>query len=202
MSDRPRTAILLSGGMDSIALAYWQQPDLAVTIDYGQLPATAEIQAASAVCAALGIEHVVVHADCRAVGSGDLAGVPAVPIAAVSEWWPFRNQLLVTLAAARVLPLGVEVLLLGTVQSDRVHADGTAAFIAALSQVLSLQEGRMRVAAPAAEMSSAALVKASGVPLDILAWAHSCHTANLACGRCRGCCKHFEVMGEIGIAPY
>jgi len=36
-------AILLSGGLDSIALAYWLRPQIAVTIDYGQRPARAVI---------------------------------------------------------------------------------------------------------------------------------------------------------------
>jgi 7-cyano-7-deazaguanine synthase len=46
-------AILLSGGIDSIALAYWQRPDIAITIDYGQAPAQAEINASTAVASAL-----------------------------------------------------------------------------------------------------------------------------------------------------
>jgi len=33
-------AILLSGGIDSAALACWQKPDLAININYGQKPAT------------------------------------------------------------------------------------------------------------------------------------------------------------------
>ncbi len=37
-----KTAILLSGGMDSIALAYWKRPELAITINYGQKPFLAE----------------------------------------------------------------------------------------------------------------------------------------------------------------
>lgn len=40
-----KTAILLSGGMDSIALAYWKRPEIAITIDYGQKPAAAEVVA-------------------------------------------------------------------------------------------------------------------------------------------------------------
>jgi 7-cyano-7-deazaguanine synthase len=32
----------------------------------------------------------------------------------------------------------------------------------------------------------------------VLAWAHSCHTGVLACGRCRGCVKHYETWRELG----
>ena len=196
------TGLLLSGGMDSIAVAYWKRPAIAVTIDYGQKPAQAEIQASLEVCRALEIEHVILRIDCSAIGSGDLAGTAALPMAPASEWWPFRNQLLVTIAAARVLSRGVKTLLLGTVESDRIHADGTPQFVAAISDLLSLQEGSLRIEAPAIELSSASLVRASGVPIGILAWAHSCHVSNFACGRCRGCAKHFATMKELEIGPY
>ena len=44
---RARTWIALSGGMDSICLAWWKRPESAITIDYGQLAASAEIAAAA-----------------------------------------------------------------------------------------------------------------------------------------------------------
>ena len=43
-----KTALLLSGGMDSIAIAWWKRPDIALTLDYGQQAANAEIKAATA----------------------------------------------------------------------------------------------------------------------------------------------------------
>lgn len=43
------TALLLSGGMDSVSIAWWLRPDVALTIDYGQKPAEAEIDAAGQV---------------------------------------------------------------------------------------------------------------------------------------------------------
>ncbi|MFY9512883.1 MAG: 7-cyano-7-deazaguanine synthase, partial [Rubrivivax sp.] len=61
-----RNALLLSGGMDSLCIAWWKRPDVAITIDYGQLPAQAEVAAAAAVCERLGVEHHVLRVDCRA----------------------------------------------------------------------------------------------------------------------------------------
>lgn len=194
--------VLLSGGVDSIALTYWKRPQVAFTIDYGQAPAEAEVHASTQVCRELAIEHDVLRVDCSAIGSGDLANTPALAVAPVPEWWPFRNQLLITIAAARALARGVDRLLLGAVITDRVHADGGPEFVAALSSVIALQEGGIVVDAPAIELSSAALVRASEVPAALLAWAHSCHVGNLACGRCRGCAKHFTTMRELGLDPY
>lgn len=197
-----RRVLLLSGGMDSIAIAYWQRPELCLTIDYGQVPAAAEIAAARAVCDDLALEHEVLRADCRAVGSGDLAGVPSAELAPVREWWPYRNQLLITLAAAAVVDRGFEELLVGCVRSDSAHVDGTPAFIERMSTLLALQEGHLRVSAPAIHLDTAQLIAQSGIPWDVLAWAHSCHVGTLACGRCRGCQKHANVAEACGQPPY
>ena len=192
-----KTALLLSGGMDSLCIAWWKRPDVAITIDYGQLPAQAEITAAEAVCGALDIEHHVIRVDCRTLGSGDLTGAPADANAPASDWWPYRNQLLATLAAMKTISLGVTHLLLGTVRSDGSHKDGTPEFVGALNSLLSMQEGTMTVESPAIHLSTAQLVRLSGVPESQLAWAHSCHKANVACGDCRGCNKFFETMQEL-----
>lgn len=191
------TALLLSGGMDSISIAWWKRPDLAITIDYGQLPAEAEIIAAQAVSRRLGIPHHVLQVNCRSLGSGDMAGIEPSALAPATDWWPYRNQLLVTLAAMKAVALGVTELWLGTVASDASHLDGTRGFVAALSALLSMQEGEMTVSAPAIGMTTVDLVRRSGIPPEILAWAHSCHKAEVACGACRGCNKYFEVRREL-----
>ena len=84
-------AILLSGGIDSIALAYWKRPDLAITINYGQKPAIAELRSSEAVCKILQIEHVIIKVDCSSLGSGDLIKAPSITIAPSSEWWCNRQ---------------------------------------------------------------------------------------------------------------
>ena len=73
--------LLLSGGMDSIALAWAIRPELSLTIDYGQLAALGEIRSGKAVCAELGLDHRVLRIDCSSIGSGDMAGTPPSEIA-------------------------------------------------------------------------------------------------------------------------
>lgn len=195
-------ALLLSGGMDSIALAFWKRPKWAVTVDYGQRAGQAERTAAAQVCLELDIEHVVVCVDCSVLGSGDLAGKAPLDGAPASDWWPYRNQLVATIAAAALAGRSVSTLLFGTVATDSEHADGTPGFIQKLSELLALQEGGPRVEAPGIGLSSSELVRTSRIPIELLAWAHSCHVANLACGRCRGCRKHYVTMKELGHGPY
>jgi 7-cyano-7-deazaguanine synthase len=193
-----KTGILLSGGMDSAALSWWKRPDIAFTIDYGQLAANAEMQAATTIANRLAIEHHIIAVDCSALGSGDMAGNAADTNAPASDWWPYRNQLLVTLTAMKAIGLGVNRVLLGTVKSDGFHRDGTIEFIDALSKLLEIQEGALCLQAPAIDMSTVELVRLSGITSAELAWCHSCHKSNVSCGNCRGCYKYFNVFEEIG----
>lgn len=195
-------ALLLSGGMDSVALAWGLRPDLSITVDYGQLAAEGEIQAATAVCESLGLSHRVIRVDCRSLGSGDMAGTAAIPEAPVSEWWPFRNQLLITLGAAAALQARLSHLVIGAVSSDASHVDGRREFFEAMNRVLDLQEGGIALETPALGDTTVSLCRRLAVPFDLLAWSHSCHVSDRACGRCRGCFKHREGMRELGYGEY
>ncbi len=189
--------LLLSGGMDSIALAFARRPRWALTVDYGHVSATGEIRAAEAVSATLAIRHAVVRVDCRALGSGALAGTAPSALAPVPEWWPFRNQLLVTVAAMHAIGIGAQRLILGTVASDRAHADGRDDFVRVLHALLQLQEGALSLEAPSLALSTVELIRSVNVPRELLAWAHSCHTGSFACGTCRGCQKHLNVTEAL-----
>ncbi|MGB3107767.1 7-cyano-7-deazaguanine synthase [Sphingobacterium siyangense] len=190
--------ILLSGGIDSIALAYLIKPKHAFTIDYGQLPALAEIRSSAAVCIALNIQHHIISVDCSSLGSGDLLNQNAISNSPSPEWWPYRNQLLITLAAMKAISLNVSELMLASVKSDGFHKDGTQDFYTLIDKVMHYQEGGLRITCPAVEMTSSELVKSSKVPDNLLHWAHSCHKSNTPCGQCRGCNKYLQVMYEIG----
>jgi 7-cyano-7-deazaguanine synthase len=195
-------AILLSGGVDSAALAALVRPERAIAIDYGQVCARAEITAAGAVAAALRLPLAVVRADCSALGSGDLGGrAPLEGIAPSREWWPYRNQLLATLAAHEAIRLGLREIIFATVQSDGFHADGTPGFFRHLDALSRYQEGGLGVSVPAIGLTSVELIRRAGVGADLLGWTHSCHTGNAACGVCRGCLKRLSVLTEAGLWP-
>ena len=190
-------AILLSGGIDSTALAFLEKPRLAININYGQLSAKAERAASTAIAEALEIPLQLIDVDCSSLGSGDLVALKAHTMAPVSEWWPYRNQLLITLAAMRAVTMGAKVLLIGTVTTDKTHKDGTAEFIAAMDNILRLQEGALRLYAPAKDLTTLELIAESKVPDSLLAWTHSCHTGNYPCGSCNGCNKHFFIKEKL-----
>lgn len=194
-----KTGLLLSGGMDSLSIAWWKRPEWAVTIDYGQKAAVAERVASEQVCKALGIQHEFIKVDCSSLGSGDMANGVQDAHAATSDWWPYRNQLLVTLAGMRAITQDVNVLYVGTVKSDgESHADGTPGFVRLIDQLMSIQEGELHIVAPAIEYSTADLVRHAQVPPILLAWAHSCHKSDFPCGSCRGCYKYLATYHELG----
>jgi 7-cyano-7-deazaguanine synthase len=187
--------LLLSGGLDSSALAAWKKPDVALTIDYGQRPARGEITAAAAITSELGIKHEILKVDLSRLGVGPLAGKAPSKIGQAPEWWPYRNQMLITLAGMKFLSQGLKEIFFGAVATD-VHADGKRPFLKKVDVLMRGQEGRVRISAPAIDMTPQQLLKRSRFPLDLVGLTFSCHVMEYACGECRGCQKHAEVLAR------
>lgn len=194
-----KRGILLSGGVDSISLAYGLKPEIAYTINYGQTVAEREIYVSKYICNQLNIEHKIISVDCRGLGSGTLAGKENSKNSPSEEWWPFRNQLLVSLASMQAYNDGVSEIYLASVKSDQFHTDGTSRFYNLLNDLVSYQEGNIKILCPTLGHYSHELVKRFNVPLNLISIAHSCHISNLSCGRCSGCKKQLRVRFEIGI---
>tara|TARA_B100000614_G_scaffold179483_1_gene160295 strand:- start:13324 stop:13950 length:627 start_codon:yes stop_codon:yes gene_type:complete len=202
----PRSLLLLSGGIDSTSLAYWRKPDYSLFIDYGQRAAVAERRAATAVANELGVVFDSMQINLAAAAGGLMAGGSVMEGAPSPEWWPFRNQLLISIAAAwacrntNVLEdPGTVSIQLGIVRGDgERHVDGSARFVSAISALQELQEGRISVEAPALDLSTEDLVKRSAIPDALLAWTHSCHVASFPCMECPGCFKRERVLHDLG----
>lgn len=193
--------LLLSGGIDSISIANWIRPEFALTVDYGQRAAEAEWKVSAHICSELNIKHEKLTIDCSNLGFGLMSkqhiNVELRNFNVGSEWWPFRNQLIITIAASRALYLGANKLVIGTVSSDKKHLDGTQGFLKRMKKLLSYQEGNLKLIAPAIKLSSFQLVQRSGISAEYLSWAYSCHTGNIACGICPGCQKNIQVLEKL-----
>ena len=146
--------LLLSGGVDSSAIAAWLRPSLCLTIDYGQLAAEAEITSSAQICKELQLPHLINKVDISQFGSGDMANREATIHSENSEFWPFRNQFLITLGAMVAMQHGSKRIMIGTVVTDLRHKDGTEEFLAAMNKLLMLQEGKLRLLAPAIQLTS------------------------------------------------
>lgn len=194
-----KSGILLSGGMDSVAIAYWMRPEFAITINYGQIAAEGEIRAARAVAKTLNIKHEIITIDCRNLGAGDLTGTAQVENAPTEEWWAFRNQFLLTIAGMKAVMLGINNLIIGSVKTD-IYQDGKAEFFEKINALFAMQEGEIKISAPAINLTTSELIKLSNIPRSILAWSHSCSITNYACGNCRSCVKHLNILEELNQA--
>ena len=196
------TLLLMSGGVDSAALCYGLRPRYTLTIDYGQVPFSGELLASKKITDFLGINHLTLEVPMKELGSGDLAGRPSVhkgPGEEYTEWWPFRNQMLITLACMKAFQLGVGTIMIGSVKTDTIFVDGSSQFVAAMDDLVSIQEGKIRVKAPAQHMTTVELVRHYGVPESVLSMTHSCHISNLSCGTCWGCLKSLDVFEQVNL---
>ncbi|WP_135662119.1 7-cyano-7-deazaguanine synthase [Halorhabdus rudnickae] len=191
------SVLLLSGGLDSATLAYTHRPDLTVTVDYGQCCAEAEIQASAQIADQLNLQHEVIEVDCKHLGAGTMASQQETNLGDTPEWWPYRNQLVITLVAMDVIHRGANQLLVGAVADDHSHADGQAEFFELMDSLLSFQEGNLRVAAPAIDKTTEEFVREARPPESLLGWTHSCTASNAACGECRSCKKRQRVLTRI-----
>ena len=187
--------MLLSGGMDSAAVAAIERPEYALFIDYGQAPAKAERTAARAVADHLGLDLAELSVDFSALGSGLITDSPQIPNAPSPEWFPFRNQFLVTVAAAHAVKNSQNAVLLGIVSGDGDrHADGTSEFILNLDSLLRSQEMEIRLLAPQAKTAPSDLLVQSGLPEEVVRLTHSCHVSNDPCRACPGCDRRDEIL--------
>lgn len=189
--------LLFSGGVESTCLALMHNPDLLLTIDYGHKSAEGELRTSSFIANHLKMKHETLEASINSLGTGDLVGEAPLDSRKATEFWPFRNQFLITLASMKCAKDGFNEILIGTVSTDSIHEDGTKNFIEAMNRVLQQQMPTLSVSVPAIEMNTLELVKSSGISKNLLGWTFSCHKENVACGQCRGCAKTIELLHDL-----
>lgn len=186
-------ALLFSGGLDSTCIAKLEQPDVLITIDYGQRQAQGELAAAKQIAKAFGLPHRIVVARPEGCGQGLMAGKrPSKRFP--PEWWPLRNQYLLTVGAMLLESTSASKLLIGTVVTDVQLSDGNPSFIASFNELLRAQKSSVSVKAPAIKMTSQQLFRRAKLDRSIAGWVFSCHVGPKACGICRGCRKSAELI--------
>ncbi len=190
--------LLLSGGIDSTVIAAIDRPEAALFVDYGQNPARAELESARMVALHLALDLYEISVDLSTIGAGLLVGQPKSVGAPTPEWFPFRNQFLITIAAAVAVRHGYRTVVLGLVAGDGDrHADGTRGFVDAIDKLISAQEGNARVIAPFIESDIVQLAARSALPEHVLRRTHSCHVGNLACGQCPGFHRRIAILAAL-----
>ena len=130
---RRKSIILLSGGLDSSAnlafTEYYDEPILAITVDYGQRAAQSEIAASKKFCEYYGVKHQILDLKwLGALGGSALTStsidVPKIETSKLDDlkittdsakkvWVPNRNGLLINAAAAIAESIGIPQVVVG-----------------------------------------------------------------------------------------
>ena len=206
------SAIIVSGGMDSITLLheYKDSIALAITFDYGSNHAMREIECANWHCVQLGIEHVVIPLDFihRYFKSSLLEGADAIPeghYAAEnmkSTVVPFRNGIMLAIACGLAESRGLRWVMIANHGGDHaIYPDCRMGFISAISEAM--KEGTylgVRVLAPYTHITKADIAE-RGAALGVdysRTW--SCYKGGKKhCGKCGTCVERKEAFELAGL---
>jgi 7-cyano-7-deazaguanine synthase len=212
-----RCVSLLSGGLDSVvataACAREHEVALALTFDYGQRAAAAEIAAARRTSQALNVRHQAVElpwlgaithtalvdrsASLPAPNEDALDDAERAQASAAAVWVPNRNGVFINVAAAFAESLGCEVVVCGfNAEEGRTFPDNTPAFAAAATAALGYSTANhVRVISPTQDLTKAEIValgRRLGAPLEHV-W--SCYEVGpQPCETCESCLRFARAL--------
>jgi 7-cyano-7-deazaguanine synthase len=208
---KPKSIILLSGGLDSTvsaAIAVKRtRPLFALTIDYGQRAAKMEILAAKKICKALKIRHKVIHLPffkefekCHLITSYKL------PITKHKTsiknflklndiWVPNRNALFVNIAACFAEYYRAGLIVTGFNREEaREFPDNSKVFIDAINGSLKFStRSKMKVTSYVADHTKKEIYRIGVKCAAPLRYVYSCYLGGrMMCGRCASCKRLLE----------
>jgi 7-cyano-7-deazaguanine synthase len=210
---KPRSVVLLSGGMDSCvcaALAVRDTEAAALHLSYGQRTEDRERWAFERICDRLKIKQrlALKNEALSIIGGSALtdreiqvpraggqigAGIPVTYV-------PFRNAHFLAAAVSWAEVLKAEKIYIGAVEQDSSgYPDCRPAYYLAFNAVIKTgtREGRIQVVTPLITMRKAEIVKLGlelGAPFD-LTW--SCYSReDKACGVCESCVLRMRAFAE------
>ena len=210
---KPRSVVLLSGGMDSCvcaALAARDTEAAALHISYGQRTEDRERWAFERVCDRLGIKRrLALKNDTLSIigGSALTDREIAVPEAGQQigskipvTYVPFRNAHFLAAAVSWAEVLDATKIYIGAVEQDSSgYPDCRPAYYRAFNEVIraGTREGRIEIVTPLIAMRKSGIVKLGlglGAPFD-LTW--SCYSReDKACGVCESCVLRQRAFAE------
>jgi len=212
-----KSVILLSGGLDSVVLlgAYKDKYgiDLALTFNYGQKSATAEINASKKICEYYGITHKVIDLDwLKNITHTALVSDDKIPESnlgttesAASVWVPNRNGLFLNIAGCFADSLGYDYVLFGANKDEgETFPDNTESFREKVSEAFKYSTlTGTTVSAPLINYTKDDIVKLAlehKVPLEFV---RSCYSSSdKHCGKCESCIHLRRALEHNGAHEY
>jgi 7-cyano-7-deazaguanine synthase len=214
---KPLAVVLLSGGMDSLVTAKLASDKYRVALfhlNYGQRTEEAELRAFKAIADWFGTTHALnAHTNFfRQIGGSALTDdAIAVPMGDPNRkeipvtYVPFRNGLLLSMAAAWAEAIGAKRIFYGAVQSDSSgYPDCREAFVTAMGKAVKAgtkPKSGIEIEAPLISLDKEGIVRLGAdyhLPFE-LTW--SCYERNdIHCGLCDSCLLRKKGFAAAGIA--
>ena len=206
------SAIIVSGGMDSITLLYDKKDEIAlgISFDYGSNHNAREIPFAQMHCERLGIKHIVINLDFmhRYFKSSLLDGADAIPEGHYeadnmkSTVVPFRNGIMLSIAIGIAESHNLKKVLIANHSGDHtIYPDCRPEFIHAIDKAARYGTFiNVSVSAPYTDITKgqiASIGKRLGIDYRET-W--SCYKGGVVhCGKCGTCIERKEALAEAGI---
>jgi len=197
-----RGIILLSGGLDSlVSLGIAKEKyniTLAITFDYGQKSAKAEIEASKAICDFYKIEHKIIKLDwLKEITHTSIVTDEKLPQvinekSAKAVWVPNRNGLFLNIAGAFADGENYDYIIIGAnIEEAQTFPDNTKEFIDKINSEFEYSTMKHpKVIAPLINMNKNDIVKLAldnDIPLQ---YTRSCYdNAEKHCGKCESCTR-------------
>lgn len=206
------SAIIVSGGMDSVTMLYEYKEDIAlgISFDYGSNHNAKEIPLAKMHCERLGIEHITIPLDFihQYFKSSLLEGADAIPEGhytaenMASTVVPFRNGIMLAIACGVAESRGLKRVMIANHGGDHtIYPDCRPEFIHSMSEAMRLgTDTNVEVFAPYTSITKSEIArhgKALGIDYSET-W--SCYKGGEKhCGRCGTCIERKEALLTAGI---
>lgn len=206
------SAIIVSGGMDSITLLYDHKDEIAlgISFDYGSNHNAREIPFAKMHCERLGIKHITINLDFmhQYFKSSLLDGAEAIPEGHYADdnmkstVVPFRNGIMLAIAIGIAESNNLDQVFIANHGGDHtIYPDCRPEFINAIDAAATAGTyNNVKVIAPYTKITKSDIVRI-GKRLGIdYAETWSCYKGGeVHCGKCGTCVERKEALAEAGI---
>lgn len=206
------SAIIVSGGMDSITLLYDRKDEIAlgISFDYGSNHNAREIPFAKMHCERLGIKHITINLDFmhQYFKSSLLDGAEAIPEGHYADnnmkstVVPFRNGIMLAIAIGIAESNNLDQVFIANHGGDHtIYPDCRPEFINAIDAAATAGTyNNVKVIAPYTKITKSDIARI-GQRLGIdYAETWSCYKGGeVHCGKCGTCVERKEALAEAGI---
>lgn len=206
------SAIIVSGGMDSITLLYDHKDEIAlgISFDYGSNHNAREIPFAKMHCERLGIKHITINLDFmhQYFKSSLLDGAEAIPEGHYADdnmkstVVPFRNGIMLAIAIGIAESNNLDQVFIANHGGDHtIYPDCRPEFINAIDAAATAGTyNNVKVIAPYTKITKSDIARI-GKRLGIdYAETWSCYKGReVHCGKCGTCVERKEALAEAGI---